>query len=235
MEKNETVFQFDVFDEWSLYDGIVHHNYMKHQEISQAIRDVMKSQNGPISLWDLGCGCGTMACMIFNGIKVDQYVGVDLSDSGLERAAVNLQGVASSVQIERTEIKSFLVTSEMACPRFVLASFSLHHFQPDELREVLGGIEKYLEAGSKLVWVDPVRQAHESRDEFIRRFLMDVFANWSSLSPEQLHEVESHIQQSDYPLDDIERDKLLAEAGLVVETTCYRDEFYTAQLIARQT
>ncbi|MEC8475686.1 MAG: class I SAM-dependent methyltransferase [Planctomycetota bacterium] len=208
---------------------------MKHHEISQAIRDVMKSHGGPISLWDLGCGCGTMARMIFNGIEVDRYVGVDLSDSGLGRAAVKLKGVASSIQIERREIKRFLVTSELAHPSFILASFSLHHFQPDELREVLEGIEKYLEAGAKLVWVDPVRQAHESRDEFIRRFLMDVFGHWSSLSPEQLQEVESHIQQSDYPLDDIERDRLLDETGLVAETTCYRDDFYTAQLIVRQT
>ena len=103
----------------------------------------------------------------------------------------------------------------------------------DEIEKVLELIVKHMDAKSRLVWIDPVRQSHESREEFNRRFLLEISESWTSLTPEQILEVDEHITQYDFPLDPIERERLISLAGLHGQSVSYRDPFFTAEIFTR--
>ena len=238
-----TDYEFSVFDEWSLYDEIIERNYMKHAEISAAVsRDLSSMNLNPVNkgsankineIWDLGCGCGAMAAKILGGWSVSKYTGVDLSQAGLARIEANLSASVSSVCTESSEIVDFLDQQVSVCPSVILASFSLHHFPMEEIQRVLELIVKHMDSQSRFVWIDTVRQTHETREEFNRRFLLDISTQWTSLLPEQMLEVEEHITQYDFPLDQIERERLLSGAGLKGLTVSYQDPFYTAEIFTR--
>ena len=46
------------FDEWSIYDQVLDHNYMYHDEIYRDVQRVLadRYENRPFVLLDLGCG-----------------------------------------------------------------------------------------------------------------------------------------------------------------------------------
>ena len=228
-----TNYEFTVFDEWSLYDQIIERNYMKHVEISAAVRQDLSPPSQIAEVWDLGCGCGSMAAKILSGWSVPKYTGVDVSQAGLARINTNLSSSASELCAESSEIVSFLERPVSICPSVILASFSLHHFPMDEIEKVLELLVKHMDAKSRLVWIDPVRQSHESREEFNRRFLLEISESWTSLTPEQILEVDEHITQYDFPLDPIERERLISLAGLHGQSVSYRDPFFTAEIFTR--
>lgn len=238
-----TDYEFAVFDEWSLYDEIIERNYMKHAEISAAVsRDLSSTNLNPVNkiatneiseIWDLGCGCGGMAAKILSGWSVSKYTGVDLSQAGLARIEANLSASVSSVCTNSCEIVDFLDQQVGVCPSVILASFSLHHFPMEEIQRVLELIVKHMDSQSRFVWIDTVRETYETREEFNRRFLLDISTQWTSLVPEQMLEVEEHITQYDFPLDQIERERLLSAAGLTSQTISYQDPFFTAEIFTR--
>jgi predicted TPR repeat methyltransferase len=231
--KEPDLYQFSVFEQWTLYDRIVRNNYMKHDEISKSISDAIRHVSNTRQVWDLGCGCGLMALKILKTLQVESYLGIDLADSGLSRVSASLFGVVGEIETRNAELTSFLKETHEWSPSLILASFSLHHFQFDEMAEVLGLIRDQMDENCHLIWVDPQRKSHESREEFIRRFMFDVASTWEDLEPSEVLQVEEHMLSSDFPLDASEQDSLLTKIGFSTISECYRDSFFSAKVLTK--
>ncbi|TMB67531.1 MAG: hypothetical protein E6J54_19950, partial [Deltaproteobacteria bacterium] len=79
----EIVRQF--FDEWSIYDQVLDHNYMFHDEIYRDVQRVLADRYGnrPFTLLDLGCGSARHLRRALEGRSVSRYLGYDLSVAAL--------------------------------------------------------------------------------------------------------------------------------------------------------
>jgi len=224
-------YQFPVFDEWTLYDRIVRRDYMKHEAISVSVAKALSEGLEELDVLDLGCGCGLMAAKILRELKVRNYTGVDLSEAGLSRVQQSLRGITEHIQVKKSDLVSFLQQNSSLSPTLLLASYSLHHFPFDELSAILKEIQATMNPLGFFVWIDPMRQSHESRDEFIRRFMYEISTQWEDLDSSELREVEEHISTSDYPLDEEEQRSLLSACGFESVLECYRDTFYSAKIV----
>jgi SAM-dependent methyltransferase len=83
------------FDEWSIYDQVLDHNYMYHDEIYGDVRRILadRYETRPFMLLDLGCGSARHLARALQGRPVSRYVGYDLSDVALAHARRNLTGL----------------------------------------------------------------------------------------------------------------------------------------------
>ena len=76
------------FDDWFIYDQILIHNYMHHDEIFEDLRHFLAERYGsaPFSMIDLGCGSARHLARALAGRTLSAYTGYDLSDEALVHA-----------------------------------------------------------------------------------------------------------------------------------------------------
>ena len=91
------------FDEWSIYDQILTHNYMYHDEIFEDVRHFLAARydNTPFNILDLGCGSALHLARALENRSVSGYLGYDLSDAALAHAESNLKFLNCAVELER--------------------------------------------------------------------------------------------------------------------------------------
>src|SRR5262245_60165226 len=79
----------DFFHEWSIYDQVLDHNYMHHDEIYRDVQRFFADRYGQRSfaLLDLGCGSARHLVRALQGCSVSRYIGYDLADTALAEAA----------------------------------------------------------------------------------------------------------------------------------------------------
>jgi SAM-dependent methyltransferase len=94
------------FDEWSIYDQVLDHNYMYHDEIYGDVRRILadRYETRPFMLLDLGCGSARHLARALQGRPVSRYVGYDLSDVALAHARRNLTGLGCPVDLRRGDL-----------------------------------------------------------------------------------------------------------------------------------
>jgi len=62
---------------------------MKHAELVKALAAWASRQPKPLRIVDLGCGDAWLATHGFRKAKIEQYLGIDVSDAAVERARKN--------------------------------------------------------------------------------------------------------------------------------------------------
>ena len=67
----------DFFDEWSVYDQVLDHNYMHHDEIYLDVQRVLADHydNRPVAIVDLGCGSARHLARALQGRSISRYIG----------------------------------------------------------------------------------------------------------------------------------------------------------------
>lgn len=83
------------FDNWSIYDKVLAHNYMFHDAIYRDVQHFITSHyaDRPFALIDLGCGSAYHVAYALTGSPIARYIGYDLSDLALAHATRNLAGL----------------------------------------------------------------------------------------------------------------------------------------------
>jgi len=81
------------FDAWDTYQKVVTCDYMFHREIGAALNQLLRAHFGgrPFSILDLGCGDAATLTPLLEGLALQRYKGVDLSETALVLAAENLK------------------------------------------------------------------------------------------------------------------------------------------------
>ena len=83
------------FDAWDTYQKVVAGDYMFHREIGVEMNRVLRARFDArsFSFLDLGCGDAAALAPLLEGLPIQRYKGVDLSETALALAAENLKAL----------------------------------------------------------------------------------------------------------------------------------------------
>ena len=146
----------ETFENWAMYEAVIRHNYMFHQELVAGLKTIAAKISGGLRIIDLGCGDAWLAAHAFCDANVESYLGIDLSESAIRRAQENT-APWNGAQLVRDNIADAVVALPDASANLVLASNSLHHFQPEGKTTIVHNCFRILRAGGIFCWIDPAR------------------------------------------------------------------------------
>jgi len=190
----------DFFHEWSIYDQVLDHNYMHHDEIYRDLQRFLADRYGhrPFALLDLGCGSARHLARALQGRSVSRYVGYDLADIALAEAARNLAGLDCSVELHKGDLLSGLSgTGEKF--DVVFTSFALHHLAYGEKSVFFQSAYQRLNEDGVLLFIDTMRDDDEDRGLYLDRYCAWLRSRCKTLSAEALDLLCAHIRSSDFP------------------------------------
>ncbi len=141
------------FDAWDTYQKVVTCDYMFHREIGEALNQLLRAHFGgrPFSILDLGCGDAATLTPLLEGLTLQRYKGVDLSETALVLAAENLKTLACPVQLTQGHILATL--AEDASYDVIYSSFALHHLPTAQKAEFFHLAAQRLNKGGLLLLV----------------------------------------------------------------------------------
>ncbi|HEY2990036.1 MAG TPA: class I SAM-dependent methyltransferase [Candidatus Binatia bacterium] len=204
----------EFFDEWSIYDRVLDHNYMFHDEIYRDVGRVLADHYGhrPFALLDLGCGSARHLGQALRGRSVSRYVGYDLSDVALAHARENLTALNCSIELCRGDLLEGL---RAGGERFdlIFSSFSLHHLMPADKSVFFEIASRRLNENGLLLVIDVAREADEERRVYLEGYLGWLRSEWQALSPAGLNALCDHIRNNDFPETTADLRAMAARAG----------------------
>jgi SAM-dependent methyltransferase len=188
------------FDEWTIYDQILVHNYMHHDDIFRDVESLFadRYENSPFSLLDLGCGSARHLARTLKGRSVSRYVGYDLSDVALGHAARNLTVLGCPIELRRGDILDGVRTSAETFD-VIFSSFALHHLSTAQKNEFFQSAHERINDGGILLLIDTMRDVGEERAIYLDRYCAWLRSRCKTLSTEALDFLCEHIRDNDFP------------------------------------
>jgi SAM-dependent methyltransferase len=188
----------ELFNQWSIYNRVLDHNYMFHDEIFQDVQRVVERHYGNrrLTVLDLGCGTARHTSRALQGRSVARYTGHDLSEVALAHAAPNLAGLGCPVELKPCDLLDGLTSCSV---RFdlIFCSFALHHLVSAEKATFFREASQRLDENGMLLLVDVMREPNEDLELYLDRYCAWARCEWKALSPEALNLLCDHIQSND--------------------------------------
>jgi 2-polyprenyl-3-methyl-5-hydroxy-6-metoxy-1,4-benzoquinol methylase len=187
-------------ESWSIYQKIIHNNYMFHREIGDAVRSFAAEYFGerPISLMDLGCGDSSQTLSAFACCKVQFYQGCDVSTVALELAEQNLNAAGIPHTLDNTDMLEAVAAAEH---RFdvIFSSFAMHHLGLQQKEALLKNVSKALKPDGVLILIDLALAADEDRQNYLDNYLGYAEAYWLEMTAGENLAVRNHATGHDFP------------------------------------
>ena len=222
------------FDEWSIYDQVLDHNYMYHDEIYGDVRRILadRYETRPFVLLDLGCGSARHLARASQGRSVSRYVGYDLSDVALAHARRNLTGLGCPVELHRGDL---LESLRIGGEKFdvVLTSFALHHLAAAQKSTFFQLGYSRLNQDGILLLIDTVRDDGEDGKLYLDRYCAWLRSEFKTLSPDALDLLCDHIRSNDFPETLAALDAMATRAGFSTHVEINRFRWHHTCLFAR--
>ena len=189
----------ETFENWAMYEAVIRHNYMFHQELVAGLKTIAAKISGGLRIIDLGCGDAWLAAHAFCDANVESYLGIDLSESAIRRAQENTAlGTGTHNWCVIT-----LPTPSSRCPMRVPISFwratRCIIFSRMAKPTIVHNCFRILRAGGIFCWIDPARRELENRADFLCRLTDVMQIEWIGLTQPQRDHATEHIWASDYP------------------------------------
>jgi SAM-dependent methyltransferase len=202
------------FDQWSIYDQILAHNYMHHDDIFRDVQHLLADRYAtqPFSLLDLGCGSARHLAQALQGRSVSRYVGYDLSDVALAHAARNLAGLGCPADLHQGDLLDGVRTGAETFD-LVFTSFALHHLSSAQKAEFFQSAHERLNDGGILLLIDTMRDDGEERAIYLDRYCDWLRSRCKTLSPEALDFLCEHIRNNDFPETIMDFGAMVTKAG----------------------
>ena len=220
---------FPLFRDWDLYSRIVHHNWMRHVEVSDCVAERLAVLDRPLRVMDLGCGDGQLSRRGLRSTRLAAYTGVDLSAGALETLRQSPPtGRASTAAVDTRQADLRVAAAELPAGEFdvVLANYSLHHLAPREKRETLAHIRRGLRDDGVFIWSDIYRRPGQSRLGYLESLERRIRGEWTLLSEAEIEQVVSHIFDADFPEEEGWMVEAAAAAGFTRWADHFRDESF---------
>ena len=188
------------FDEWSVYDQVLDHNYMHHDEIYRDVQRFFADEFGdrPFTLLDLGCGSARHLGRAIKGRSIGRYVGYDLSDVALAHAKPNLASMSCPVELHQGDLLEGLRASGEKFD-VIFTSFALHHLASAEKELFFQSAHERLGKEGILLLIDTMREEGEERPVYLDRYFAWLRSACETLSPAALDLLCDHIRGNDFP------------------------------------
>ena len=224
----------DFFNErWKLYQKVLAHNYMKHQEFYDVLHSfLINNWRQPFSLLDLGCGDASFVSQSLQNTEISSYLGLDISQTAIAIAEENMRLVSCEKEFVRGDffkVIPSLVKEKENRFDLILTSFAFHHLNLEQKDYIFGQIKKLLSPGGIFISIDLVSQEGEDRDSYINRYLQNAKDKWLKLTSEEMSLVSHHMLESDYP-ETQKTWELLAKKNGFQKTECLSQQENTTQL-----
>jgi ubiquinone/menaquinone biosynthesis C-methylase UbiE len=223
----------EVFEQWAMYDAVVQADYMRHAALVATLADWSRKNAQPLRIVDLGCGDAWLATNAFRDAQVEQYHGVDVSESAVERARGHVAIWQGRAEVVAGNLAEFLSGLEGRSANVVLASYSLHHFFSDAKVALIAECHRILAHGGTFIWIDAVRRDDETRDAYIDRLTHTMECDWPALTEEQRARACTHVRESDFPETGRWMREHVEQVGFRVGDTILRDEFFDGWAFVR--
>ncbi len=188
------------FDEWSVYDQVLDHNYMFHDEIYLDVERVLRERYGKRSfaVLDLGCGSARHLSRALAGRSVSRYVGYDLSEAPLAQANRNLAGLSCPIELHQGDLLDGLKSGSEPFD-LIFSSFSLHHLVAADKNIFFQWAHRRLSRTGMLMLIDTMREEDEEQPVYLDRYCGWVRSDWKVFSREALDALCDHIRNHDFP------------------------------------
>jgi ubiquinone/menaquinone biosynthesis C-methylase UbiE len=216
----------EVFEQWAMYDAVVQADYMRHAELVTALAEWARKNGQPLRIVDLGCGDAWLATHAFRDARVEQYRGVDVSESSVERAREHVAIWPGRAEVVAGNLAEFLGGLADGSANVVLASYSLHHFLSDAKISLIADCYRILAPSGTFIWIDAVRHDDETRDAYITRLTHTMTHAWPALTADQRARACAHVCESDFPETGSWMRKHVEQAGFQLGGTILSDEFF---------
>lgn len=201
------------FDGWDLYHRVIEQDYMFHRAIHGEVRTVLR-QSRSRRILDLGCGDAATMASTLDGLTLIGYTGVDLSPVALDAAATNLVSTGVKARLVESDFMAFLAESSAAEYDAIIAGYTVHHLQGDDLTRFFSLARRRLTPGGVILIYDVFREESETREQNLTRNHAWRVEAWKALSPDDLESIRGHVFEADYPKSQAEISFHAAEAGL---------------------
>jgi ubiquinone/menaquinone biosynthesis C-methylase UbiE len=222
----------NLFREWDLYAHVIEANWMRHREVTSALRSALSEGRDSLNLrvLDLGCGDGWVAENVLRDRDIAKYVGVDLSESAVSRHAQRTGPGRLPEAVEKE-----LLTGDMAeavktmadqSYDVILASYSLHHLGVERKEHILDHIARVMKPGGGFFWTDVFRNESEERVDFLRRLCHEIRTRWDSISPHNRESVCDHVCQCDFPEMESWMFEETRARGMAINRRLFLDDFH---------
>lgn len=204
----------ELFDEWSIYDQVLDHNYMFHDDIYRDVERLLADQYGkrPFAILDLGCGSARHLSRALQGRSVRRYVGYDLSEAALAHANGNLVDLGCPVELYRGDLLDGLRTTGGPFG-LIFCSFALHHLAAADKEVFFQLAYQRLKEDGILLLIDVMREENEERRVYLDHYCGWLRSEWKALSPEALDALCDHIRNNDFPETAAEFHAMATAAG----------------------
>ena len=202
------------FDEWSIYDQVLDHNYMYHDEIYRDVQHILAERyhDRPFALLDLGCGSARHLARALQDRVVGCYVGYDLSDAALAHAERNLTRLGCPVELRQGDLLEGLRTRDEKFD-VIFTSFALHHLTSAQKSVFFESAYPRLNQDGMLVLIDTLRNDGEDRALYLDRYCAWLRSACKTLSPDALDFLCAHVRSNDFPETAAVLDAMATAAG----------------------
>ena len=222
------------FDEWSIYDQVLDHNYMYHDEIYGDVRRILadRYENQPFVLLDLGCGSARHIARALQGRSVGRYVGYDLSDVALAHARRNLTALGCPVELRHGDLLEGL---SVGGEKFdvILTSFALHHLAAAQKSTFFKLAYPRLTQDGMFFLIDTVRDDGEDRKLYLDRYCAWLRTEFKTLAADALDLLCAHIRNNDFPETLPALDAMATRAGFSTHVEINRFQWHHTCLFGR--
>ncbi len=184
---------------WSLYDAIAAENYMFHRELYARVAELLKkrSEKGPYSILDLGCGNARFLAPCLLSAPPESYTGVDLSGVALEEAADYLKGVPR-VSLRNQDMLEAVADVE-ATYELIFTGYAVHHLPSGAKAQLFHSAAGRLAPGGEIIMVDVLREEGQSREAYLREYIGIMSNDWTAVKREHVEEACAHVAAHDFP------------------------------------
>ena len=118
------------------------------------------------------------------------------------------------VELHQQDMLSKVSSFELGAFDVIYSSFAVHHLDESAKRRLFQACAAILATGGEFVMVDVVREAHQTRDQYIAAYLRMVRTEWTTVDPSHREEVCRHVAQYDFPETFSTLAHMAADAGL---------------------
>jgi SAM-dependent methyltransferase len=195
---SSTAHEFFV-DAWNVYRELVSRNYMFHKEIYAEVERLLReSFERPFSLLDLGCGDAANIAPVLKSLDLAGYRGVDLSDTALQLASENLDGLPFPADLRNAELLDYL-ESDSASYDVIFSSFALHHLATERKQEFFRHCARRLSPHGLLLLIDVAREEDQPLPAYLDAYCGMMERDWHGLDPAEMDYAISHVRDNDRP------------------------------------
>ncbi|MEN8814337.1 MAG: class I SAM-dependent methyltransferase [Glaciecola sp.] len=187
---------------WSLYQKILQHNYMGHDQIYSVLEDDLISHTqAPFSFLDIGCGDAQTITGRLKHTPINAYTGIDLSADALAHAQHFLTPLQIQTHLINNDFEHALADLVTQRVQFdvIFSGFALHHLAPEQRIHAFHNIYQLLDKGGCFYLIDVYPHKDEPRDIYLDRYLAKPMTDWTELNDTEKTILDDHVRSSDFP------------------------------------